>query len=98
MCLDDPLVAYLLDSAVVTFGRVIENHLEETVNRGSESHPKYEAKYKLTEILSKDFKFPVEKKRSSFGNKNQVASGVAMVLALAEQPKSGVKRWEYKPN
>ena len=99
VCEENPLVAYLLDSAVVTFGRTVENHLEEMINNGSDVNPKWESKYKLYDILSKDFKFPVDKpKKSSFGSNGHFANGIAQVLALAEQNTGGIKRWEYKPN
>lgn len=99
ICEEDPLVAYLLDSAVVTFGRVVENHLEETVNVGSDSQPRWESKYKLSEILEKDFKFPTEKSiKSPKQGKDQFSNGISNLLALAAQNTKGIKRWEYKPN
>lgn len=98
LCVEDRLTAYLFDSAVVTFGRALENALEEQVNQGSPEQPKWERKYMLTQLLSPDFKLPSgrEKKPTQFSNFG--SHGIAQILALADQGTRGIKRWEYKPN
>lgn len=98
MCVEDRLVAYLFDSAVVTFGRVIENSLEELVNLGSPTEPKWESKYKLSDILSDSFRFPVDKIAKQVKGEDKWSQGISTVLALASEGTRGIRRWEYKPD
>ncbi len=53
--LRDPWAAYMFDTAVVTFGILIENAAQEMENIGGEEHPKWEHKYKLSQLLTKGF-------------------------------------------
>ena len=98
LCVEDRLAAYLFDSAVMTFGRVIENASQEEENIGSPSQPKWERKYNLQQLLSQDFKLPNTraKKPTQFGN--FASSGIAQILAAADQGTRGIRRWEYKPD
>lgn len=92
----DTIAAYCVDKAVLTFGIVVENALAETVEVGVGKDKRREAKYTLEQLLDNDFRLPrpiVAKKRQPQQN------GFALLLALAGQPGSNVKRWEYvKPS
>lgn len=94
LCVEDRLAAYLFDAAVVTFGTIVENLLSETVKVGVKPHERYENKYKLQDILKPTFR--VRDDKSPAGSMNTpFESGIASILALAEQPHSGVKKWQY---
>lgn len=95
VCVEDRLAAYLLDSAVVTFGTLLENALAERVNMGSERNPRWEAKYTLAELLDQSFHLPRSNKPGKAKPAGNFGNGVAQVLALAQQPNMGVKRWMY---
>ena len=61
MCLTGPfwsLAAYQLDAAVITFGIMIENASQETVEVGSGTSKRIRQRWKLAELLADDFKFP----------------------------------------
>lgn len=60
MCLDDAYVAYQFDAAVSTFGIVIENALQETVEVGEGANKRTRAKYQLSELLDDGFQFKQE--------------------------------------
>jgi hypothetical protein len=92
---EDRLAAYLFDAAVVTFGSILENALAERVNAGSERNPRYEAKYTLSELLDQSFHLPRSDKPGKAKAAGGFGNGVAQVLALAQQPNMGVKRWTY---
>lgn len=100
LCVEDPLVAYLFDAAVVTFGNVIENASHERIEVGMGNNKEWKNKYELTQLLDSKFKLPMDKDEIAKGRSNDpfAGGGLATVLALAEQPKSGVKKWSYKPN
>lgn len=98
VCIEDRLAAYLFDSAVTTFGRVIENAAQEEINVGSPTQPKWERKYTLMQLLSHDFRLPYDKPKSKSQFSNFASHGIAQILAHMEQGTKGIKRWEYKPN
>jgi len=99
LCVEDRLTAYLFDSAVTTFGRVIENAVQEEENKGSPSQPKWERKYTLMQLLSQDFKLPrIKEKKSETQFSNFGSHGIAQILAASDEGTRGIKRWEYKPN
>lgn len=60
LCIDDPLAAYLFDAAVVAFGTIVENALQETVEQGSGSNRRHVPRYRITDILQDGFTFPRE--------------------------------------
>lgn len=60
MCIEDRLAAYLFDSAVVTFGTIVENATQEMEKRGPEDHPRWEPKYKLSQLLDPAFRLPTD--------------------------------------
>lgn len=49
-------IAYIYDNAVIAFGTVIENALNERVNRGSEEQPDMQPRYTLNQLLDADFR------------------------------------------
>lgn len=102
LCVEDPLVAYLFDAAVVTFGNIIENALQERIQIGAGANVEWKNKYELPEILENGFKLPSpprKKSTASGSSAGQFSGGnLAAILALADQRNSGVKKWEYKPN
>lgn len=53
-----PWGCYLFDQAVITFGIIVENALEETHQVGGKGHEKVVPKWRLDEILDDDFKLP----------------------------------------
>ena len=98
MCEDDKLAAYCLDAAVTTFGTIMENALAERVNVGDTRNPRYEAAYTLTQLLDPAFHLPQPAKsgqQPTASSQQPLGNGVAQVLALAQQPNMGVKRWVY---
>lgn len=56
----NPFVAYELDAAVATFGIVIKNALQETVEVGEGASKRSRARYTLHELLADDFQFKQE--------------------------------------
>lgn len=54
----DPLVAYLLDRAVVAFGTVVENALQETVTLGAPGKTTRQRRYTLAQLLDPTFTLP----------------------------------------
>jgi hypothetical protein len=53
--IDDAWTAYQFDSAVVYFGIVISNALQERVNVGSDDRPDWKSKYTLSQLLADGF-------------------------------------------
>lgn len=94
----DNIAAWCVDNTVLTFGIIIENALAETVEVGMGNNKRSEAKYTLAQLLDNNFKLPrpAPAKKTP---KAQQQNGFALLLALAGQPGSNVKRWEYvKPS
>lgn len=54
----DPLAAWMLDNAVLTFGTIIENALLEQDEIGSGQGKQYVKRYKLAELLDPNFRLP----------------------------------------
>lgn len=99
VCIEDKLVAYLFDSAVVTFRRIVENALAEQVNLGSPTKPDWKPKYTLDQLLASDFHLPNEGRKKKLDSpSNSMAPGVAQILAYSAEGTKGIKRWEYRPN
>lgn len=94
----DSITAYCVDKTVLWFGITVENLLSETVEVGQGRDKRRERKYTLEQLLDRDFKVP----RPVPAMKTLKApqqNGFALLLALAGQPGSNVKRWEYvKPS
>ena len=94
----DTIAAWCVDNTVLWFGTTIENALLERVNRGTQKDPKMEPRYTLSELLDPLFRLfkPLPAPRKAQGQGN---SGLAALLAMARTgARSGVKRYEYKPN
>lgn len=51
----NPLAAYQFDRAVTTFGRILNNALQERIDIGSGSSRKSIAKYTIKELLTEGF-------------------------------------------
>lgn len=100
LCVRDPLVAYLFDAAVVTFGNIIENAVQERIEVGMGDKKEWKQKYTLQQLLDSKFKLPTDKEEVAKGRSNDpfAGGGLAAVLAIAGQQGSGVKKWEYKPS
>lgn len=95
----DSIAAYCVDNAVLTFGIVIENALAETVEVGMGNNKRNEAKYTLAQLLDNNFKLPRPAPAKKTPKVQPAQDGFALLLALAGQPGSNVKRWEYvKPS
>lgn len=94
MNLHDPLVAYQFDAAVVALGRIIDNALAERVTVGTGKDAESRPRYTIDQILDPVFRLPAppptKVQAPSLGN-----GGLAAILAMAGQPGSGVKKWEY---
>ncbi len=58
MCIEDRLAAYQFDSAVVLFGGIVENAVQEMHNAGSEREPKWKPKYTMLQLLDAKFRLP----------------------------------------
>lgn len=92
----DSIAAYCVDGAVLWFGVTIENALQERVNTGTKEKPKMEERYTLDQLLDPAFRLPRPLPQP---RKAQQPNGLALLMALAGQPGSGVKRYEYvKPS
>lgn len=86
------MAAYCIDNAVRVFGVLIENALGETVNVGTRKEPRYEPRYTLSELLSPHFHLPAPtppKAKSSDPN----VDGFKTLMMLAQNQRSGVKKW-----
>jgi len=57
---EDSLTAYLLDGAVVTFGTIVENTLQEMVETGSDASKRSKPRWTLGQLLDPTFKLPRE--------------------------------------
>ena len=55
MTIADRWAALQFDSAVTTFGTIIENYAQEQINVGGESNPRWVAKYSLQQLLTPGF-------------------------------------------
>lgn len=66
LCQLNPLTAYQLDAAVTTFGTIIKNALQETVETGIGSSKRRVAKYKIGDLLDDSFQFQEENTLSIF--------------------------------
>ena len=55
MCIADRWAALQLDSAVTTFGRIIENAAQEQIKTGSDDKPEWVYKYTLAQLLTPGF-------------------------------------------
>lgn len=91
----DDLTRYQFDNAVTLFGTTIENALHETVEvsvyvqgRRQTSH---KPKYTLAQLLDDSFKLPAPQP----ARPAEPVNPWEPLLALAGQPRSGVKKWTY---
>ena len=93
----DTIAAYCLDKAVLTFGIIIENALQERDKVGVGKDVEYRDKYTLSQLLDPKFKMPRPQPRMGMtqGAQPMANSGLATVLAMAGQPGSGVKMYKY---
>lgn len=93
------MAAYLFDAAITACGIAVDNALTERVNNGSVKEPKWETKYTLHQILDPVFRLPEPPPPPKVLPQAQQPTGFSVLLALAGQPGSNVKRWEYvKPS
>lgn len=60
LCKLNPLTAYQFDRAVTTFGRILSNALQETVEVGAGNNKRRVAKYRLDDLLDERFQFKRE--------------------------------------
>lgn len=91
---EDSIAAYCLDGAVMWFGITIENALQERANTGTKEKPKMEERYTIDQLLDPAFRLPRPQPKPA-----QQPNGLALLMAMAGQPGSGVKRYEYvKPS
>lgn len=92
----DTIAAYCLDKAVLTFGIVIENALQERDKVGTGKDVEYRDRYSLSQLLDPTFTLP---RPQPSPRKAPIVSnnGLAAILALAGQPNSGVKMYKYVP-
>lgn len=60
LCSLNSTTAHQLDSAVVTFGTIVENALQETVKVGAGDSRRSVPRWKLPELLADTFQFPRE--------------------------------------
>lgn len=88
--------AFLFDSAIHACGLTVENALTERVNTGTQDRPKMEARYTIHQLLDPLFRLPRPQPVKPL---TQQPNGLALLMAMAGQPGSGVKRYEYvKPS
>lgn len=76
--------AYQFDAAVNLLGTVLENAAQEMHNVGTEKSPKWETKYKLSQLLDQDFRLP-----ESISTKMDKQDAIGSLKALAST--GGVK-------
>lgn len=94
----DTIAAYCLDKAVLTFGIIIENALQERDKVGMGKDAEYRDRYTLPQLLDPKFTLPRPQPEPRRVQTQPVAGGgLAAILALAGQPRSGVKLWKYVP-
>lgn len=91
---EDSIAAYCLDKCVLWFGITVENLLSEREETGDGKERHSEAKYELEELLDKDFRVPREPPKPKKAHAAKGMDGIAMMLALAKQPGSGVRLWK----
>lgn len=88
----DDLTRYQVDNAVTHFGLTLENALNERVEvkvgKRTESRPKYT----LPELLDDKFRLP--RPQTDLQKRQQ---GAMNLLAMAQDPASGVKLWRELP-
>jgi hypothetical protein len=99
VCIEDRLTAFLFDSSVVTFGTLIENALSERIQVGMPPNSEWQQKYTLNQLLDRAFHLPDPSRPLrgiSKGSLPPLQGGINTVLALAQQPNSGIKRWVYQ--
>lgn len=89
------MAAFLFDAAITACGITIDNALAERVNKGTPKEPKWEAKYTLHQILDPLFRLPAPLPPPKMQVSPLANGGLAAILAMAGQPGSGVKKWEY---
>lgn len=81
---------------MIWFGITIENALSERVKLGEGKDATWESKYEMRELLDPAFKMPRPQPPLP---KPKPLTGIAAMMALAMQPGSGIKAWQYvKPN
>lgn len=93
MGIEDEWTAYQLDNAVNLFGITLENALLERDRVGSGANVEYKPRYTLETLLDPAFRLPRPGTLPSGGSFG--GNGIAGLLALAGQPRSGVKKWAY---
>lgn len=93
----DSIAAYCVDGAVLWFGLTIENALAETKEVGMGKDKRREQKYTLSQLLDPVFRLPRPQPAPKPSTPTQ--DGFAAMVALAKQPGSGVKLYQYiKPS
>lgn len=86
-------VAYQFDSAVLFFGTIIDNALAERNETKIGDKTEWKPKYTILTLLNPRFRLPAPPPEPSQEQSNPWAT----ILALADNPNSGVKRWVYVP-
>lgn len=93
--LDDSIAAWCVDGAVLSFGILLENALQERVNKGTTDKPRMEPKYTLMQLLDPLFRMP---RPAPAPKPTAPQNGLAALMALARSKGSGVKVWATKPS
>lgn len=98
-CLANRLTAWKFDGAVLFVGLVIENALQERRKVSGKDGYSSEPRYKLSQLLAPDFRLPPPDSTSAAPGEADApqGDGLAWMMALARQPNSGVKAWQYVP-
>lgn len=98
--IEDEWAAYQFDNAVNFFGVTVENALQERDEIGMGTDVKYRERYTLAQLLEPNFRLPRPAagkpgRGGSPAHSAQAGSGLATILSLAGQPRSGVKKFVY---
>lgn len=92
--IEDEWTAYQFDNAVTLFGTAIENAVQEQTRVQMGNRTEYRDKYTLGQLLRSDFRLPRPPQLDAL-RQDGMAQLMAQVSALAGQPGSGIRRYEY---
>lgn len=93
------MAAYCFDEAITTCGIVVDNAVAERTKVIVNGKTEYRPKYTIEQVLDEHFYLPRPLPRSKTKAAPAQNNAFALLLSLAGQPGSGVKKWEYvKPS